>query len=353
MNLTRIQAALCVWSVFILGEKMKVSEAVIKTIAKWYGLECSELSRVIDTSRGVNDVRLNCIICDKYVIKINSVNCIDEERLSEIARLVERYRKCGVYCPALIRNEDGKYSHAIDIDGEKFICYTEEFALFKVCGDTPMSRKKIVEHLGIIASRYTNIDLSDTNSMWSLIDLAPLDTDVDEKQENLDSLVECLKKINIGDLAEKVSCCNEKLREIISSRYKELPRCCYQADLNPENILVDDNGEFAGVIDFNLSGTEVNINCFLNETNWFPQKEEFDSMSVEEMLTCMTERQNELLEAIFRHYELNPIECEMFPYYKRIIDLEQYPNVCFLISVLKDEERRNKAVDLIEAMISE
>lgn len=331
---------------------MKVDRKTIEKIADWYGLGCSELKRVIDTSKGENDVRLNCIVDNKFVIKINSPGCIDEERLNEIARLIERYHTCGVYCPNLIRSADGRYSHTVTVEGQEFTCYIEEFAPFKICGDdTPIERKKIVEHLGIIIKRYTGVDLSKTNSMWSLIDLAPLDTNVDEKKENLDMLVDCLEKCGANELAKKVSSYDEELRSAISLRYKDLPRCYFQADLNPENILIDSSGEFVGVIDFNLSGTEVNINCFLNETNWFPQKHEFDSMSVEKMLAYMTEKQNELLDAIFNHYRPNSLEWEMLPYYKRIIDLEQYPNVCILIDMLNDISRRDKAVDLIEAMI--
>lgn len=47
---------------------------------------------------------------------------------------------------------------------------------------------------------------------------------------------------------------------------------CYAEEYIPyatagENT--DDNGHFKGIIDFNMFGTEVNINCFLNESMYY------------------------------------------------------------------------------------
>ena len=187
--------------------------------------------------------------------------------------------------------------------------------------------------------------------MWSLIDLAPLDTDIDEKAENVRTLIETLNKVGYNELALRVKRFDETTREAISADYKALPRCVYQGDLNGTNIL-SENGHFKGLIDFNLSGTEVNINCFLNETNWFPSDYEFDTMDIEEIVYRVNDYQNELLKSIFKHYSLNPLESRLFPYYKRIVDLEQYPNVCQMVRYLKDGARREKAVRLVETLIS-
>ncbi|MBQ1643935.1 MAG: hypothetical protein II103_05335, partial [Treponema sp.] len=71
----------------------------------------------------------------------------------------------------------------------------------------------------------------------------------------------------------------------------------FQGDLNLSNVLVD-HGHFAGLIDFNLSGTDVNINVFVNETNWFPEEADFDQMTVFEMMEAIEQRQAELLTVI-------------------------------------------------------
>lgn len=97
--------------------------------------------------------------------------------------------------------------------------------------------------------------------MWSLFDLAPLDNDVDEKQENLDMLVEHLTAIKEDSLAKELIAFNEQLRNRIKPIHNQLPQCVIQGDLNFSNLLVAD-GHFKGLIDFNMAGTEVNVNHF-------------------------------------------------------------------------------------------
>ena len=86
-----------------------------------------------------------------------------------------------------------------------------------------------------------------------------------------------------------------------------MPRCVFQGDLNSTNELHKE-GHFVGLIDFNMAGTDVNINVFLNETNWFPEEDEFDSMSVSEILSKQDREQDDELSVIYRHYALNDSE---------------------------------------------
>jgi len=71
----------------------------------------------------------------------------------------------------------------------------------------------------------------------------------------------------------------------------------YQGDLNSSNELHQD-GHFVGLIDFNLSGTDVNINVFVNETNCFPEEEDFDRLSVEQIVDKMETEQADMLSVI-------------------------------------------------------
>lgn len=68
--------------------------------------------------------------------------------------------------------------------------------------------------------------------MWSLFDLAPLDNDVDEKQENLDMLVEHLTAIKEDSLSKELIAFNEQLRNRINPIHNQLPQCVIQGDLN-------------------------------------------------------------------------------------------------------------------------
>lgn len=321
----------------------------IQRIASRFGLDVQRVTDMYDTSHGEDDKRLNYVLDGKYVLKVNSVGAMWEERLQEIRRLIGRYRSIGVYCPDLIPTPEGALSCDLTRDGKEYVCFVEEFAEYPVIGDMDHDRKEIVEHLGILASKYTGVDLSETRSMWSIIDLAPLDVDIDEKQENTDILVNALRDHGFTELAERVDRLNNMLRERIKAVFAELPRCVYQGDLNSTNELHKD-GHFVGLIDFNMAGTEVNINVFVNETQSFPEEEEFDLRTVPQILAEMEREQEAGLAVILRNYSLNADEEYAMPYYKRISDLFQYPNVCSMVKWLKDESRREKCVSLITAL---
>lgn len=323
----------------------------IQNIMQQFGLQVKEITDFHDTSRNEDDKRLNYILDDSYVLKVNSPTAMCEERLQEIRRLIQRYNSIGVYCPSLISTLQGTLSYTLRDEGEEYTCFVEEFAKYPVLGwDTEHNRKEVIEHLGLLAATYTGTDLSETKSMWSIIDLAPLDVEIDEKQENTNLLVETLRQSGYGDLAKQVDGFNLLLREKIKTVFYELPRCVYQGDLNSSNELHYE-GHFAGLIDFNMAGTDVNINVFLNETNWFPEETEFDGMTVPETLLKQEKEQEELLSVIFRNYMLNDAERYAFPYYKRIVDLFQYPNVCAMTEWLQSEKHREKCVELIRALI--
>lgn len=325
--------------------------AEIQNIMSHFGLTVQSVTNFYDTSHGEEDKRLNYILDDKYVLKVSSLRTMWEERLQEIRRLIHRYRSIGVYCPDMIPTLEGTLSYAWRKDEKEYACFVEEYAVYPVLGwGTEHDRKEVIEHLGVLAKKYTNVDLSKIKSMWSIIDLAPLDVEIDEKQENTNALVDALRKNGYEDLATQVFAFNAMLREKIMPVFEKLPRCVYQGDLNSTNELHKD-GHFVGLIDFNMAGTDVNINVFLNETNWFPEKEEFDALSVLEILSKQDTEQMESLFVILRHYTLNDDEKYAFPYYKRIADMFQYPNVCLMVEWLEDDARRDKCAELIKALV--
>lgn len=324
----------------------------IQTILDRFGLTFENVTNLYDTSHGEEDVRLNYILDDQYVLKVNTAGVMWERRLQEISRLIMRYRSIGVYCPALLPTMEGPLSYIFPKDGREYVCYVEECAIYPTFEwGQDHDRREVVEHLGILAAKFTGEDLSETRSMWSIIDLAPLDVDIDEKQENTNTLVSALQNAHLPDLAQRVDDFNKMLREHIKEVFDVLPRCVFQGDLNTTNELHQD-GHFVGLIDFNLSGTDVNINVFLNETNGFPEEAEFDQKTVEQILADMDKQQEEELSVILRHYTLNEAEKYAFPFYRRIVDLFQYPNVCSMVKWLKEETRRNKCVELIKALLN-
>lgn len=335
-----------------IGNELLSKSDRLNAILANYGLAFDTVTQFVDSSHGNEDQRYSFILDNRYVLKINSSTSVWETRLQGIRRLIDRYRSIGVYCPQLISALDGCLCVPLTDGNLSFNCYLEEFSRYPCCGETNIpERREIVAHLGTLAARYTNVDLSDVYSMWSILDLSPLDRPCgkDEKQENAEALINALYAAGESELAESVSCFNKTLRESISSEFRLLPRCVFQGDLNLSNVLVD-HGHFAGLIDFNLSGTDVNINVFVNETNWFPEEADFDQMTVFEMMEAIEQRQAELLTVILERYRLCDLEELLLPAYRSICDLFQFPNVCALRKWLKEPLRKAKAAELISAL---
>ncbi|MBQ1522412.1 MAG: phosphotransferase, partial [Erysipelotrichaceae bacterium] len=294
------------------------------------------------------DYRLNLIIDNRYVLRINDP-VVTEQRLSEIDGLVKKYNDCGIKAPCLIRNKEGSY---LSKYGNR-VCYVSEYLDYPTLSQRSYENYKevydeVFRFIGRFAQKYKDKDLMNTNSMWSLIDLAPLDNGIDEKQENLNSLVDFLKRKGYRELADRINEFNNSVRERIIKVYKKLPRCSIQGDLNWSNILVD-NGRFIGLIDFNMAGTEVNVNEFICETTYYLDETEFNNMSAGELYEHIIKVQNERLSLILENYRLNELEKSVIEDYRSISLISRFPNVCFYKWAFK--ANTEKAEQFIERIL--
>lgn len=333
-----------------------MNKQTVLNICNVFNIHPQNISDVIETSRSSEDIRYNYIIDKSYVLKINTAEMINEKFLTDINRLVEKYRNIGVWCPKIIKSKNDTYLYTFMENEKVYRCYVEEYAPYATAGentDEYKLKKEMMWHLGKLASEYTDKDLASVRSMWSIIDLAPLDTDVDEKQENLDDLVSFLREKGYNYEAEKLDMLNETARAEIKKCFDVLPRCVYQGDLNLSNILTDDNGHFKGIIDFNMFGTEVNINCFLNESMYYISEEDFKELSANEIYDKMNRRQKEYLDEIFRYYQMNETERKCFIPYRTIINISSYPNVTAWKYLIDNRRYEEKVIQLINLLCDE
>lgn len=330
-----------------------MDRAYLAALLSPYGVNQFESFRVVDSSKP-NDYRLNIIIDRRYVLRINDP-VITEKRLGAIDRLAERYRQIGVKAPRLFQTADGLY---LTKAGDH-VCYLSEYldypTLWEVqdqltAAQQAAVRQSVLASIGRLSQAYSGVDLQPVFSMWSIIDLAPLDVEIDEKQDNLNLLVQALRNAGAGETAQRAIAFNEANRAKIRQVFSDLPRCVIQGDLNGGNILIE-NGQFAGIIDFNMAGTEVNINHFCCETNDGMQEEDFEDYSAPEIFDRMQETSRRNLREILAHYTLNEAERSVIRNYWNLVMLSQYPNVCQYIKGLKTHP--DKALALIERIVSQ
>lgn len=150
-------------------------------------------------------------ICHEFGIICNQISDVIDTSHNEEDR---RYRTIGIYCPDLIRSKYGMLSYKYRKDDTQYTCYIEEcasYSFYEVGEQVDYEFKKtVVKHLGKLANKFTYVDLSHTRSMWSLIELGPFDTDRDEKQENLDMLINTLQGEGYDEVADKLVALNNE-----------------------------------------------------------------------------------------------------------------------------------------------
>ena len=307
--------------------------------------------RLIDTSHGSDDIRLNYVIDKKWVLRFCNAPEMTETRLAELNRLIERYIQFGLKCPRFLPDRNGRFFH----EWNGLTCYLQEYIDLPTAYEaklTPQEEdsvwQEVLDSVAAFAEMFRNVDLSGTMGMYSLFDLAPYDIPVgkDEKQQNFDSLCETLLEIGETALVERLQAKHTIIREKIRSVYKDLPRCVFQADENLSNVLIDENHHLAGLIDFNMAGTEVIVNQFANLGGGF--KEDItEPIGADARMQYAKDCYRKYQERMIRIYHATEPEKQAMIWYSWIALVAGWPQVCFFIDGLKKETLKSEILELL------
>ncbi len=232
--------------------------------------------KIIDSGHGESDFRHNVIFetasGQKLVIKLSCNSFTTRERVAAMQRLTAEYRDECAYCPRIMTDKSGIFPY-VEYEGKKCLALAEEFAPYRILQDRDSETDPETEDIwrakweltAKIANRH-----SDYTTLPSCYVLFEPMCDDDETDEVLEQAHEW--KAQADRLDEKFKRQVERIwqlwwdnRKKLGKVYGSLPSCILQADLNSTNILIDDEGKFAGLIDFNLGGREVFINYIMRE----------------------------------------------------------------------------------------
>lgn len=237
---------------------------------------------LIDTSRGDADFRATFIIetavGSKYVLKLADNDFTFPEKISVWQRTVEEYRKLGYFCPRIFRDKSGHFP-IVDYRGHRCAAYAEEFAPFRPIEDRfsddfgknealyDRYKRDIWRMTARIAAQY--FDYTEYPSAYCLFETFCPSDKMDEVLENAFAWKEYADKLpyEFKKQVERIWRMWTENRAALEPRFKKLPTSVFQADLNASNILVDDEGRFVGVYDFNLCGRDVFLNYLMRESN--------------------------------------------------------------------------------------
>ena len=312
---------------------------------------------MIDSSHGDGDLRYNYILDKKYVLRVNSAQVFTEERFHELNALIGRYRAYGINAPLFLEDKNGAVLHRQD----KGYFYVSEY-LDGIIPPEKLSRAQertlVYDRLRLIAgfsARYKNTELSPVMSMYSLFDLCPYDriAGVDEKRQNLDSLLHALRECGREDTAARLERADGALRRQLLELYKGLPRCVYQGDENWQNLIVDEEYHITGLFDFNMAGTEVIANYLANNALLDPCciSDELEGLSAVQLYRRTLEDFRENTAVIRRYYELSEEEETAYDLYANITLMSGWPNVSSFLRALKKGEDTGKVVELLELIM--
>jgi hypothetical protein len=189
--------------------------------------------------------------------------------------------------------------------------------------------------------------------MYSLFDLAPFDIPVgtDEKQQNFDSLCKTLRDMGETGLEEKLEARHSDIRGKLREVYKGLPRCVFQADENFSNVLVGEDRHMAGLIDFNMAGTEVIVNQFANLGLGGGFREDIkEAIGAEARLRYAEESYRRYQGRMLTIYHATEQEVQAMGWYTWIALVAGWPQVCFFLDGLKDEAMRGEILELLDLL---
>ena len=323
-------------------------EEIMEELEK-YGITARGELYLIDTSHDDNDIRLNCIIDRKWVLRFCTAPEMTEQRLREMNRLIERYLRFGLLSPRFLTDGEGHFLHK----WQGLTCYLSEYidlptADMLPTGEQESVRREVEESIARFAETYRNVELIDTMGMYSLFDLSPFDRadGRDEKQQNFENLCRVLRDIGEENLAARLEVRHAQIRRKLRAVYHTLPRCVFQADGNLSNVLVNDAHHMAGLIDFNLAGTEVIVNQFANLDRGF-MDEVKEPVGAEKRLAYALESFREYQERIFRIYHADETEKQAMQWYRWIALVSGWRQVCFFFEGLKNEKLKGEVLELL------
>lgn len=263
---------------FFKGDRksMKIEMKMeICDIVKQFCNEEPKSIEIIDTSRGDADFR-EVILAEgasgqKYVIKLADNDFTFPEKIEMWKRTVEAYRSLGYYCPRIFHDRTGQFPK-ISYKGHNCVAYREEYAPYRCVQERGPKMTYETTYLtdiwimtAKIAGKY--LDYGKYSSGYCLFDTFCPSDEVDEVLENALSWKEYAETLpeEFTEQVQQIWQLWMKNRRELEQIYHTLPTSVFQADLNPTNLLIDENGKFVGVYDFNLCGKDVFLNYLFRE----------------------------------------------------------------------------------------
>jgi len=230
---------------------------------------------IIPFSRGDEDFR-EVIIAqwtsgEKRVIKLAENGFTSPERIKVWQRCAEEHRRLGYYCPEFICDKNGSFP-VVDYKGHRCTVFAEEFSKYPTAEQLEKDKVEFqswwddaITMVARIAAE--KLDFAEFPSGYCLFERF---SETDKTDEVIEVALDWKKyadtlPVEFHEQVERIWKLWNDNRNALEPIYKTLPTSVFQADINNTNVLMDENGKFVGILDFNLCGKDVFLNYLFRE----------------------------------------------------------------------------------------
>ncbi len=325
---------------------------------------------LLSTSEREDDLRMAATVeadGKRRVLKLAANAFTTPRRIEGWMTLIRAARSMGVYMPALIASLSGKTAACCEIDGRAFVVWAEEFAPYPLAqteeelekdayrqkdaarprssdGTMPAWQEELILfYASLGAKRLTGFP-----GPSGYVRLVPFDGDAtDEVEECADLVGECVREKHSALVPrwEGIRSRWEENRAALARILPRLPTSAFQADWNDTNVLLTEDGHFAGLIDYNIAGEDTVLNMALSlgsvGFNVSADGKEAEKARAETVLALFS-----------RKYPWNGDEIEAAPLLWRYIQALYWGEVHDMRKA-KDDGEAAAVLDRIEAGLSE
>lgn len=295
---------------------------------------------------------------ESFVIKFYKNNYNTIEKVNGWATLARIYKKHEINVPEFKKFKDGNYSILNEYDGASYLVWVEEYICKKTLDDLNLDKnmsENFLNQLGSCLGKMHNAAKKDNlkfnwNSPWVLFDKFSEDDEFDENYLNAYSLYNELKNLPVDvNLIENIWKDYNKKRDNLKNGYDKLPNGAVQGDLSTNNILVDDNNNMYGIIDFNIAGNDIFVNHLMEEGIFLSYASD-DFWNTPEEILKMESKLSNFIKGYCENYTLSPKEINKMKCLYQIIRpfrMEKvYPTIR-LAHEKKDFDKINKRLQWI------
>ena len=305
----------------------------------------------------------------KYVIKAAANDFTTTERVAGWVEMINNFREMGYYCPMLRKSRNGNYAEMLEVQEKNFVVWEEEFAKYslpKDVKDKPKTadgkRYLYVDEKHEFVAKVGQKHFSNTWGDSLYVRLAPVGwAETDEVTDCVEEFKKLVKEKapKFNGRLERVLALFRENQEKLEQVYFNLPTSVFQEDTGDNDLLLDEEGHFRGVLDYNLSGKDTVLNMTF-EAIWYGGNESpcpsedkgLMSYYCKEYTDAQFERYLEGLRKFREYYEFTEEEADAaMPLYRYIMTIG-YDEIEVVKKYADDDDKMNQMFDWIEAELT-